>query len=857
MQIFNDRKKRIGTLSGFKDRAITTTLDSGDKEMTFAYPASGALVGLLQEEYYIRTKTDEFVIKAVEKGEQFNKYTAVLNVEELEGTAFPYGFESDEQTIRACLEFAFEGTGWHVGTCTVTKKRTIDEQENITAWDVLQKCLSTYRCECIIDSINKTVNIYERIGSDKGCYFIEGINLRKISLKSDTYDFYTRIYPIGKDGITPEWLTGKDYIDNFQYSSKVKAYVWKDERYTNTTSLIEDATAKIEEMSRPYKAYTAEVVDLAKASGEYKDILSYGIGDTVTLVSRKTRTKEKQRIVKITEYPETPKKNTVEISNARKTFADIQKEATAAATEEAISIANSNTKKVLKDGYYTKSDVESHITAAKEEISLGVSQVYETKKTVSEKVAVAEKNANAATDEKLTEYSTTEEMKSAIDMKADEINLGVSKTYESKTSVSEKITAANKTAQDAANAAEKNANAATDEKLTEYSTTEEMKSAIDMKADEINLGVSKTYESKTSVSEKITAANKTAQDAANAAEKNANAATDEKLTEYSTTEEMNSAIKVKADAIESTVSKKVGSDEIISKINQSAEKVSINAEKISLNGAVTANSNFKINTDGSAETKALKITGGSLLIGGNCEITNEGNVFALSPKFYSGLYINSDFKMGTLSQLNYSMLLGYVGKNIFVGESGGTLWGYGFTANNDIYAYGAIGCLGKKTRIIHTDDGRNIEMYAYETASPTFGDMGTGKLDEDGQCYVYLDDDFLLTVERDMKYIVMLTAKGAGELYVESTNEKDGYFVVKGTPKLEFYWEVKTRQKGSRDTRIEQSDIPEKEDITAEEQEMLNEQMRNQMMLLYEMEKDEIEVQEEQNRIIERMEESE
>lgn len=729
MQIFNDKKKRIGTLSGFKDREIITTLDSGDKELSFNYPAAGALVDLLKEEYYIRTKTDEYVIKAVEKGEQFNKYTAVLNVEELEGAAFPYGFESDEQTIKACLEFAFKGTGWHVGTCTVTKKRTIDEQERVTAWDVLQKCLTTYRCECIIHSLTKTVDIYDRIGSDKGCYFMEGLNLRKISLKSDTYDFYTRIYPIGKDGITPKWLTGKDYIDNFQYSSKIKAYVWKDERYTNTTSLIEDATAKIEEMSRPYKAYTAEVVDLANASEEYKDILSYGIGDTVTLVSKKTRTKEKQRIVKIREYPETPKKNTVEISNARKTFAEIQKEETAAATEEAISIANNSTKKVLRDGYYTKTDVESHITAAKDEISLGVSQVYETKKTVSEKVAAAEKNANAATDEKLTEYSTTEEM--------------------------------------------------------------------------------------------------------------------------------NSAIKVKADAIESTVSKKVGSDEIISKINQSAEKVSINAEKISLNGAVTANSNFKINTDGSAETKALKITGGSLLIGGNCEITNEGNVFALSPKFYSGLYINSDFKMGTLSQLNYSMLLGYVGKNIFVGESGGTLWGYGFTANNDIYAYGAIGCLGKKTRIIHTDDGRNIEMYAYETASPTFGDMGTGKLDEDGQCYVYLDDDFLLTVERDMKYIVMLTAKGAGELYVESTNEKDGYFVVKGTPKLEFYWEVKTRQKGNRDTRIEQSDITEKEDITAEEQEMLNEQMRNQMMLLYEMEKDEIEVQEEQNRIIERMEESE
>lgn len=729
MQIFNDKKKRIGTLSGFKDREITTTLDSGDKELSFSYPAAGALADLLKEEYYIHTKTDEYVIKAVEKGEQFNKYTAVLNVEELEGTTFPYGFESREQTIKACLEFAFEGTGWHVGTCTVTKKRTIDEQESVTAWDVLQKCLSTYRCECIIRSLTKTIDIYDRIGSDKGCYFMEGLNLRKISLKSDTYDFYTRIYPIGKDGITPEWLTGKDYIDNFQYSSKIKAYVWKDERYTNTTSLIEDATAKLEEMSRPYKAYTAEVVDLAKASEEYKDILLYGIGDTVTLVSKKTRTREKQRIVKITEYPESPKKNTVEISNARKTFAEVQKEETAAATDEAISIANNNTKKVLKDGYYTKTDVESHITAAK---------------------------------------------------------------------------------------------------------------------DEINLGVSKTYETKTTVTEKC-----------NAAEKNANKATDEKLTEYSTTEQMNSAIKVKADAIESTVSKKVGSDEIISKINQSAESVSINASKISLNGAVTANSNFKINKDGSAETKALKVTGGSLTIGNNCEITNAGNVFALSPKFYSGLYLNSDFKVGTLSKLNYSMLLGYVGTHIFVGESGGVLWGYGITASNDIFAYGKLGCLGEKSRIIHTDDGRNIEMYAYETASPTFGDMGTGKLDEDGQCYVYLDDDFLLTVEKDMKYHVMLTAKGAGELYVESTNEKDGYFVVKGTPKLEFYWEVKIRQKGCRDTRIEQSDIPEKEDVTAEEQEMTNEQIRNQLTLLHEMERDEIEVQEGQTKIIERMEEIE
>lgn len=728
MQIFNDKKQRVGILKGFKDRKIVKTLDSGDKELSFKYPSDGEMVDRLKEEYYIRTKEDEYVIRKKKTGVQFNEYTAQLNVEELEGAVFPYGFESKEQTIRACLEFAFEGTGWKVGACQITKKRTINKDEETNAWEVLQDCLSTYRVECKINSLTKTIDIYEQIGSDRGRYFIEGLNLKKLTVTSDTYDFYTRLIPLGKDGIGIEWL-GKPYLENYQYSSKIKTYVWSDERYTNTTSLIEDGIAKLDEMSKPYVAYKADVIDLARQSKKYSSVFDFDIGDTVWMISKKTHTKEKQRIVKLTEYPEAPRSNTVELSNATKTFAEVQQQATDQAKSEAIKIANSSAKKVLEDGYYTKTEVETHITASKDEINLGVSKIYETKTTVTEKCNTAESNANKATDKKLTEYSTTEQMQSAI--------------------------------------------------------------------------------------------------------------------------------KVKADAIESTVSEKVGSDEIISRINQSAEEVSINAEKISLNGAVTANSNFKINKDGSAETKALKITGGSLEIGSNCEITNKGEVFALSPKFYSGLYLNSDFKIGTLSQLNYSMLLGYIGKRIFVGESGGTLWGYGFTANNDIYAYGTIGCLGKKTRIIHTDDGRNIEMYAYETASPTFGDMGTGKLGEDGQCYVYLDDDFLLTVERDMKYIVMLTAKGTGELYVESTNEKDGYFVVKGTPKLEFYWEVKTRQKGNRDTRIEQSDITEKEDITAEEQEMLNEQMRNQMMLLYEMEKDEIEVQEEQNRIIERMEESE
>ena len=487
MQIFDDSKKRIALLTGYKEREITKTLSSGDKEMAFQYPANGKDTEALKEEYYIRTKTDEYVIKAVEKGETYNKYTAVLNVEELEGEAFAYGFASQEQTIRACLEFAFEDTGWTVGTCEITKKRTINIEESTTAWKVLQSCLKTYRCECNIDTLNKRVNIYEHIGRDRGCYFVEGMNLRKLTINSDTYDFYTRILPLGKDGISIEFLHGKEYLENYQYSTKVKTYVWKDERYTNTTSLMEDAEAKLEEMSKPYKVFAADVVDLAKQNPDYKDILDYGIGDTVRMVSKKTHTREKQRIVKITEYPENPKKNKVELSNTTKTFAEVQKTEAELSKNETIDIANKSTQKVLEDKYWTKKEVESHITASKEEVSLGVSKIYETKDAVEEKI----KLSDGRTDEKLTKYYTKEETKSAIDMSAESINLEVSKTYATQTTVTEKYNSAVKKGQTAADAAEKNAIADTTQRLKSYSTTEEMNAAIKLKADGITTEVNK------------------------------------------------------------------------------------------------------------------------------------------------------------------------------------------------------------------------------------------------------------------------------------------------------------------------------------------------------------------------------
>lgn len=326
MILYNDEHVKICTMSGYKERCITSTLKTGDKELTFKYRKNLKYEDEIKEEAYIRTKTDEFVIKKIEPADGWNTCTAQMNVEELEGKPFPTGFITTEQTADACINTAIEGTGWTVIRCEIKKKRTVKIENNCSAWEVIQSAITTYRCEISFDSIGKTVSIYEKIGKDSGVYFVERLNIKKLQIQSDSYNFATRMIPVGKDGLMIN-VDGKNYVENFQYSKKVKTVSWKDERYTVESSLQEDAEAKLDEMSKPYKSYTVEIRDLAAAKPEeYGEILSFSLGDTAMLISKKEKIREKHRIVKMYEYPENTDKNKCELANTRLSFEELQKQ---------------------------------------------------------------------------------------------------------------------------------------------------------------------------------------------------------------------------------------------------------------------------------------------------------------------------------------------------------------------------------------------------------------------------------------------------------------------------------------------------------------------------------------------------
>ena len=229
----------------------------------------------------------------------------------------------------------------------------------------------------------------------------------------------------------------------------------------------------------------------------------------------------------------------------------------------AINSANQNTATVIAN-YYTKSETDSKISVAKDEINLGVSNKYETKANVETKVTSTLNSAKSYADTKKTEainsaatdatskvnaakselntaigkkanavdvYSKAEvytksQTDSAIKVAKDEINLGVSNTYETKANVETKVSAtlnsaksyadtkkteaintastdATNKANNAKNDAITSANNTLNSTIANYYTKAQTDSQIKVAKDAITQSVSSTYETKTEVTNKI------------------------------------------------------------------------------------------------------------------------------------------------------------------------------------------------------------------------------------------------------------------------------------------------------------------------------------------------------------------
>ena len=229
--------------------------------------------------------------------------------------------------------------------------------------------------------------------------------------------------------------------------------------------------------------------------------------------------------------------------------------------------------------------------------------------------------------------------------------------------------------------------------------------------------------------------------------------------------------------------------------------------------------------------EAVKISTGGVKVDSTANwglgVTRKEYIFEMNPYLFPGVRlldrstgagIGSTWTSGHFGMCYTDDLSGYS----FVTDS---LSNYGVymkagkeDANGGFYAIGnglgkgshvtaeGIYTSGTKNRIVNTENYGQRLQYCYEMPSPFFGDIGEAETDENGLCYVQIDDIFGETVLRNDKYNVFLQKEGCGDLWIEEKTAD--YFLVKGTPNLSFSWELKAKQADYTLERLEKNETP-------------------------------------------------
>lgn len=293
----------------------TDTLSTGQRALCFEVPCDEAHISLIDEENYVETEDYNYIIKEIKSGN--NKYITVFcsaDIEQIKGSVFLY-FDCYDKNLEQGYAYCLSGTEWTVSYHSNDRTRITYQEPNVCAYDMIQRIASDYGQEVWFDTKNKVLNVYPKMGSNLGVYYSNELKLQLLKKYSNTYDYATVLYPFGKDGLTITNVNnGRNYLENYDYTSKYIQKVWVDETIEVPEILKKKATEYLNEIAQPKASYQLLVSEIGD---------NVNIGDEITLVDKIKRVKLVQRVVKIIRYPKAPEKSKIEISNLMPSFYEL------------------------------------------------------------------------------------------------------------------------------------------------------------------------------------------------------------------------------------------------------------------------------------------------------------------------------------------------------------------------------------------------------------------------------------------------------------------------------------------------------------------------------------------------------
>lgn len=297
----------------FDDYYIQEEWFGADDTLAFTLPASHPQLPDMMCQLSLTDKESgqAFLITNVDEGD----VKAKIDLDEFREQMF-LSYTNGSATALATAQQVLP-SGWSVQDFSGSTARRTIEAEGATALEILQKLPDTYGIAVRFDRKTKRVLLRNPdTMAPSGTYLTEELNLRKRPVRSESSEgFATRLYAVGKDGVTFASINGgKNYVENHEYSDRVISAYWKDERYTDPQSLLDDAKKKLSDMAKPAQSYECDVADLAKIDPARFGHLSMEMYQAVTLLDAERGTRLAHRVVQYKRYPHYPEKNVVTLS---------------------------------------------------------------------------------------------------------------------------------------------------------------------------------------------------------------------------------------------------------------------------------------------------------------------------------------------------------------------------------------------------------------------------------------------------------------------------------------------------------------------------------------------------------------
>jgi phage minor structural protein len=313
IKVYDSDYKFLKLLPSCRNIYTTETLSTGLKTLCFQVPCQDMFLDIIQEENYVETADYSYVIKElILEDNDFMTVYCSPNIEQLSGKLFP-AFDVLEQSLPQAYTYCLSLGDWTLDYRSIKLDVVTYQLPRVSGYEMIEMLATENEQDLWFDTKNKTLRVYDRMGSEFGAFYSNELRLKRLTKQSSTYDYFTVLHPIGKNGLTIGIINNnRNFLEDFTYTNKYIERFMIDEDIAAPELLKAKAEKYLAENCMPKASYKLQLSELGK---------EVGLGDTIQLVDKLKRIKQKQRVVKIVRYPQEPERDNIEISNLQADFA--------------------------------------------------------------------------------------------------------------------------------------------------------------------------------------------------------------------------------------------------------------------------------------------------------------------------------------------------------------------------------------------------------------------------------------------------------------------------------------------------------------------------------------------------------